>query len=249
MSKVQFQPETDGLVSTAPDASAPALRPRDSATLIIIDRNGRAPKVLMGRRHEGHKFMPGMFVFPGGRVEPSDRQMSVAGSLHPRAEQALMERVSRPSWQRCRALALAAIRETFEETGLMLGSKDYGAPESVPPGPWATFQERGVFPELDTLQFVARAITPPKRVKRFDARFFAVDSDCVADVVDGVIGPESELVELAWVTFTQAQKLDLPNITRTVLQELESRIAAGFIHELPVPFFHQKRGRSVRELL
>ncbi|WP_245411029.1 NUDIX hydrolase [Microvirga flavescens] len=247
MPKVQSQSGTGAPIS--PETRAPALRPLDSATLIIIDRSGKNPKVLMGRRHDGHKFMPSQFVFPGGRVEPSDRQMSVAGSLHPRAEQALMERVSRPSWQRCRALALAAIRETFEETGLMLGSKDYGAPESTPPGPWAAFQERGVFPELDTLQFVARAITPPKRVKRFDTRFFAVDNDCVADFVDGVVGPDSELVELAWVTFTQAQKLDLPDITRKVLQELESRIAAGFIHELPVPFFHTRNGRFVQEWL
>lgn len=239
--------EAHVLVSTAFDANAPALRPQDAATLIVIDRTARAPKVLMGRRSDRHKFIPGQFVFPGGRIEPEDRRMSVAGSLHPRAEDALMARVTRPSWQRSRALALAAIRETFEETGLLLGSTDYGAPESTPAGSWAAFKEHGVFPELDTLQFVARAITPPKRVKRFDTRFFAIDRECVAASVEGVVGPDSELVELTWVTFAETKALDLPGITRTVLVELEARIAAGFIQELPVPFFYQRNGRFLRE--
>jgi 8-oxo-dGTP pyrophosphatase MutT (NUDIX family) len=239
----------DRLVSTERNASIPTLRPVDAATLIIIDRKGKSPKVLMGKRHKGHKFMPGKFVFPGGRIEADDRSMTVAGALHPRAEQALMARVTRPSAQRSRALALAAIRETFEETGLLLGTTDYGSPESVPTGTWAAFQERGVFPDLETLHFIGRAITPPKRVKRFDTRFFAVDRTAIADEVEGVVSPDSELVELTWVTIAQAKTLDLPPITAVLLTELEARISAGFAHELPVPFFYQNRGRFIRELL
>jgi 8-oxo-dGTP pyrophosphatase MutT (NUDIX family) len=240
----------DRLVSAETNPEAPTLRPVDAATLIIIDRKPKIPKVLMGRRHAGLKFMPGKFVFPGGRIEAGDRSMTVTGALHPRAEQALMARVTRPSVQRCRALALAAIRETFEETGLLLGTKDYGNPDTVPDGTaWAAFQERGVYPDLEALHFIGRAITPPKRVRRFDTRFFAVDRSAIADEVEGVIGPESELVELTWVTIAQAKALDLPPITTVILGELESRIAAGFAHQLPVPFFHQQRGRFVRELL
>lgn len=232
------------------DPKAPTIRPADASTLIIIDRKGRHPKVLMGKRHEGHKFMPGKFVFPGGRIEAGDRSMAVAGALHPRAEQALMTRVVRPSALRSRALALAAIRETFEETGLLLGTKDYGSPETTPEGTtWAAFGEQGVFPDLETLHFVGRAITPPGRVKRFDTRFFAVDRTAIADEVAGVVGPDSELVELTWVTIDKARALDLPPITAVILSELEARIAAGFGHELPVPFFYQKRGLFVRELL
>lgn len=248
MTDVQTLARMDRLVSGERNASAPRLRPVDAATLIIIDRRGKSPKVLMGKRHEGHKFMPGKFVFPGGRIEAGDRSMAVAGSLHPRAEQALMARVTRPSPLRCRALALAAIRETFEETGLFLGTKDYGSPEKAP-GIWAAFQERGIFPDLEELHFIGRAITPPKRVRRFDTRFFAVDRTAIADEIEGVVGPHSELVELVWVTLTQARALDLPPITETILTELEARIAQGFGHELPVPFFYQKHGRFVRELL
>ncbi len=240
----------DRLVSAETNPTLPTLRPVDAATLIVIDRKGKHPKVLMGKRHAGLKFMPGKFVFPGGRIEAGDRSMTVAGALHPRAERALMGRVARPSAQRSRALALAAIRETFEETGLLLGTQDYGAPENVPAGTvWESFREHGVFPDLEALHFIGRAITPPKRVRRFDTRFFAADRASIAAEVEGVVGPEAELVELAWVTIAQAKALDLPPITTVVLDELEARIAAGFAHELPVPFFHQQRGRFVRELL
>ncbi len=249
MTDAQTLARMDQLVSAERNASNPTLRPVDAATLIIIDRKARTPRLLMGRRHEGLKFMPGKFVFPGGRIEAGDRSMSVAGALHPRAEQALMARVVRPSTQRSRALALAAIRETFEETGLLLGTKDYGSPESAPAGVWAAFQERGVFPDLEELHFIGRAITPPKRVKRFDTRFFAVDRTAITDEVGGVVGPDSELVELAWVTIAEAKTLDLPPITAVILSELEARIAAGFGHELPVPFFYQRHGRFMRELL
>lgn len=240
----------DRLVSAESNPKNPTLRPVDAATLIIIDRKGKSPKVLMGKRHVGLKFMPGKFVFPGGRIEPGDRSMTVTGALHPRAEQALMARVTRPSAQRSRALALAAIRETFEETGLLLGTKDHGGPDSAPTSTaWTAFKERGVFPNLEALHFIGRAITPPKRVRRFDTRFFAVDRTAIAEEVEGVVGPEAELVELAWVTIAQAKSLDLPPITTVILDELEARIAAGFGHQLPVPFYHQQRGRFLRELL
>jgi 8-oxo-dGTP pyrophosphatase MutT (NUDIX family) len=100
------------------DLTSPYVRPKDAATLILVDRDGRVPKVLLGKRHHGHKFMPGKFVFPGGRVDPADRHMPVARPLDPSTEAHLMKRLQRPSAARARAFALAAIRETFEETGL-----------------------------------------------------------------------------------------------------------------------------------
>jgi 8-oxo-dGTP pyrophosphatase MutT (NUDIX family) len=240
---------TDRLTSTERDRRFPNVRPKDAATLIIIDRKGRAPKVLMGRRHHGHKFMPGKFVFPGGRIELGDRSMPVLGALHPRAEQALMARVTRPSLQRSRALALAAIRETFEETGILLGTKEFGPPEQAPEGTWKRFQQHAVLPDLEALQVVARAITPPRRPKRFDTRFFAVDRTAIADEVGGVVGPDSELIELCWVTLSEAKALELPVITLSILEELEDRIEKGFAPELPVPFYYEKHGRFVRELI
>ena len=69
-----------------------------------------------------------------------------------------------------RALALAAIRETFEETGLAIGVPDHGAPGKPPPGAWSRFAATGVTPALDAIDFLAGAITPPGRPRRFDAR-------------------------------------------------------------------------------
>ncbi|MFE1602705.1 NUDIX hydrolase [Methylobacterium sp. ID0610] len=225
----------------------PTLRPKNAATLIILDHSKRKPSVLMGRRHDGHKFMPGKYVFPGGRIELADRHMPVAGTLNDRAEAALAARVSRPPHHLGRALALAAIRETYEETGLMIGTRDYGAPETAPDGPWAAFREAGVMPDLEAMQFIARAITPPARPKRFDTRFFAVTREAVAVEVPGMVGPDSELTELAWVSFSEARKLDLPRITHIVLDELEARLAAGFSPFLPVPYFREVRGKHTRE--
>ncbi|WP_210483269.1 NUDIX hydrolase [Microvirga antarctica] len=249
----RLAPTTSPATTARPEAEdtvrKPRLRPADAATLIVIDRKGRSPKLLMGKRHAGLKFMPGKFVFPGGRIEPGDARMSVVGALHARAEQALLAHVPRPSPQRGRALALAAIRETFEETGILFGSRAYGRPERVPPGSWAAFAEHEVTPDLEDLQVIARAITPSKRTKRFDTRFFAIDRRAIGHVTEGVIGPDSELVELAWVTLRQARALDLPHITRVILTDLEERLANGFGPHLPVPFYHHRSGRSVCEML
>ena len=227
----------------------PNLRPRDAATLIVLDSSGKYPKVLMGRRNPALKFMPGKFVFPGGGIEPGDRRMNIAGSLPLQVEDKLIARVSGGSSARARALALAAIRETFEETGLLIGAKDMGTPENPPAGHWSTFASHGVFPNLENLHFIARAITPPRRPRRFDARFFAVNSSEIAHKVEGITGPESELVELVWQRLDKADKLDLPSITSVVLKELADRLAAGFGHYLPVPFLYEKNRRWFREAL
>jgi 8-oxo-dGTP pyrophosphatase MutT (NUDIX family) len=229
--------------------SVRALRPRDAATLIILDREESEPKVLMGRRHEGHKFMPGKFVFPGGGIEPEDRRMAAAGLLDPIVEEKLNLRVSRPSPSFARAIALAAIRETFEETGLAVGVSDYGAPEDPPPGAWARFAAAGVYPALDEIDFVARAITPPGRAKRFDARFLVVDARAVVRRIEGVVHPQAELVELVWTPLPKARELDLPNITRFALDDLAAALECGLDRRRPRPFYRELRGRRLREEL
>ena len=237
---------TRELDAAARERRWPNVRPRDAATLIILDRSRPAPRVLMGRRHPGHVFMPGVFVFPGGRIEPGDRHMPVAGVLGERAEAALAAGVTRPPHHLGRALALAAVRETYEETGLMLGTREHGPPETAPEGTWSAFRERGVLPDLEPFQLVARAITPPRRPRRFDTRFFAVDRSAVAEEVAGIVGPDSELSELAWFELDAARALEIPAITKVVLEELDGRLAAGFGPHLPVPYYRELRGRFVR---
>jgi 8-oxo-dGTP pyrophosphatase MutT (NUDIX family) len=225
------------MTRTARASMAPAPRPRDAATLILIDRSGAVAKVLLGKRHGGHAFMPDKFVFPGGRVEPHDRHVPVVGRLDAHVEDKLMRHVARPSRDKARALAVAAIREVFEETGLLVGRK-VEEPSRVPAdGPVDPFAAAGVRPDLSQLHLIARAITPPGRPRRFDARFFAVDAQLIAHKVEGVVHRDAELVELTWLPVAQARELDIPPVTKRVLTELEARVAAGFGHELPVPFY------------
>jgi 8-oxo-dGTP pyrophosphatase MutT (NUDIX family) len=237
------------LSAESPARRGPALRPRDAATLIIIDSTGAARRVLMGKRHAGHKFMPGKYVFPGGRVEAEDRRMATAGALDPYVEAKLNLRVPRPSPGFARAVALAAIRETFEETGVVIGVGDYGAPESPPPGAWSRFAETGVYPTLDGIDFLARAITPPGRPRRFDARFLVVDAKLIVKQVEGVVHPEAELVDLVWTPLDKARELDLPRITHMALDELAAALATGLDRRRPRPFYRELRGKRLREEL
>jgi 8-oxo-dGTP pyrophosphatase MutT (NUDIX family) len=227
----------------------PNVRPRDAATLIIVDRSGKTPKVLMGRRHPSHKFMPNKYVFPGGRVDPQDRRMAVAGILGAETEAKLLHRVQRPTIARARALGLAAIRETFEETGLLIGTREGGDTVAAPAGPWADFAGRGVMPSLEPLHFLARAITPPRRPKRFDARFFVVDHNAICDRVDGVVGPDSELIDLLWVTLAETEAMELPVITRIVLDELGEALGTGLSVRRPVPFYYERNKQFTRDFI
>ena len=213
-----------------------ALRPRDAATLILVDGSERGKaRVLMGKRHAGHRFMPGKFVFPGGRVEPEDRRMVAAGALDAHVEEKLNARVRRPSPSFARALALAAIRETFEETGLAIGVLGSSAPENPPPGAWTRFAATGVHPSLDAIDFLARAITPPGRPRRFDARFLFVDARFIAMRVDGAVHSEAELVELVWTPLDEARNLDLPAITHMALDDLAQALEGGLDKQPAAP--------------
>ena len=139
----------------------PYTKPKDAATLILIDRSGAVPKVLVGKRHDKVVFMPGKFVFPGGRVDKSDHRVPVAAPMPAELEANLFKGSPQTSASRAKSLAIAAIREACEETGLCLGRKTETTPKLE--GPWAPFSEAGLLPDPSGLFLFARAITPPGR--------------------------------------------------------------------------------------
>jgi 8-oxo-dGTP pyrophosphatase MutT (NUDIX family) len=190
------------------------MRPRDAATLIII-RDDR--EVLLGVRTAHHVFMPHCYVFPGGRVDPGDSRVASPFALRADVEAQLTESVS-PA--RARGLAMAAIRETFEETGLLLGSPTAKPLRTRSPH-WQPFYATGLAPALDKLDYFSRAITPPRMVRRFDARFFTVD----ARYVSGELRGNGELDDLAWFNLDAVDDLKLAPITRLVLQLLRQRLS------------------------
>jgi len=160
----------------ARDESLPHIRVRDAATLIIIDSSYKTPKILMGKRAGGHKFLPDKFVFPGGAIDACDSRLVVTENLRAPVMQKLRQYVpASMSEARLRGLALAAIRETFEETGLIIGRKQAARPQTRSHA-WRAFFATGAQPALNNIDLIGRAITPPKRIRRFDTRFFAVDA-------------------------------------------------------------------------
>lgn len=226
----------------------PYFRPKDAATLILVDRSGTVPKVLVGKRHDKVVFMPGKFVFPGGRVDKDDHRVPVAAPITAELEANLAKGSPKTPASRAKSLAIAAIREACEETGLCLGRKFEGKARLE--GAWKPFADAGLLPDPSSLFLIARAITPPGRVKRFDTRFFTADASAIAHRVEGVIHADAELVELVWVELGSKPLADLHPMTRNVLNELDARLATGPLrHDAPVPFFHFYGGKMQKDIL
>ena len=239
-SVAQYQPTPAG-AGEYREGGGRAVRPRDAATLIVVRRDGRLPRVLVGQRAAGHKFMPNKFVFPGGRVDPCDGRLRPPHDLHPAVLARLLQGCSET---RARALAMAAIRETYEETGLVLGEPHSPTLKTRSPQ-WRDFLQYDVNPRLDQLQLVARAITPPYRNRRFDARFFMADAELIQGEVHERPQGSGELLQLHWVSLQDAQALELPNITRIVLAEVERRLREGHGPGDPGPFVYFRHGKPV----
>ena len=111
------QQKSDKLAQQNSNKPRRAVRPKDAATLIIVRRDRAVPEILMGRRSDGHDFLPNKFVFPGGRVDRGDNMVKPHSGLRLEVESRLLKGCSST---KARALGMAAVRETFEETGLIL---------------------------------------------------------------------------------------------------------------------------------
>ena len=144
-------------MSSSPDG----IPVRDAATVILVRRRPDGAQVLMGKRGAGAAFMASKFVFPGGALDADDLALAddIASDPPPLLAVETAPRVAR-------ALPLAAVRELWEETGLMLGRPDpTAAARDVPPG-WRGFFAAGLVPNPAALTLVFRAVTPPGRRRR-----------------------------------------------------------------------------------
>lgn len=218
-----------------------AARPRDAATLVLVRKQQRKLCVLMGLRHSKHKFMPDQYVFPGGRVDRADGYVHAATELKPHVADRLA-RAASP--HRARALAMAAVRETFEETGLILGEPIDTMPARAP-GDWKDFFAAGYAPALDRLEYIHRAITPPFRPIRFNARFFLANGDDVRGDIQG----SGELLDLRWIPVDEALELPTPGIQEVVLKQIAAQADdIGRLSALDrVPVRRMRYGQRVEE--
>lgn len=206
------------------------LRPREAAALVLIDRSKETPRVLMGRRSSRHVFMPDVYVFPGGRRDPGDHALPFSNNLHPLVLEKLLAATSaRMTDRRAHALALAALREVHEETGIMPA----GGPA-----------------DLSRLRYVARAITPPGHVRRYDTHFFlAFCDETVFDLTQ--LRDTDELEDLQWLDTAAISGVKLAGITQMVLEDVKRLMEAdkALPFENSVSFYSTRHGRSVRSRL
>lgn len=207
---------------------------RDAATVIALRDAATRPRVLMGQRGQSAAFMPSKFVFPGGAVDAVDATIPLATPPGPACAAALAGDSSLAP----EALIAAATRELWEETGLVAGRPDPRAAEIEAPRGWRGYLGTGHLPDGAGAEFVFRAITPPGRPRRFDARFFLVDAGALRSDPDDFGRAEDELSHLHWVPLDEVRGYDMPFITEVVLAELAARIEG---RQAPgVPFFDNR---------
>lgn len=204
---------------------------RNAATTILHRDIDGVPHVLMGQRGAKAAFMPNKFVFPGGAVDQGDFDIPLCASVGEKCLERLQQDSSR---ELSHALLVAGIRELWEEAGLILGRKETWL-GNIPPD-WTDFAARGFIPSAEGLSFVFRAITPPGRPRRFDARFFLVDATHVHGDPSDFSAASDELSHLQWIAVREAKDLDLPFITEVVLAEISHVLREG-LPPKSVPFF------------
>jgi len=224
-------PAAHSISTKAPDKTAI----RDAATVILWRSGAVGPEVLMGQRGAKAAFMPSKYVFPGGAVDPADTAVTLAATLAPDCAARLKRFPT--SDVAPQTLAASGIRELWEETGLALGTPgDWQTPPADEGHDWAGFATRGLRPSAQGMRFVFRAITPPGRPRRFDARFFLVPAAQIAGDPEDFSAASDELTHLHWIGLDRVRSLDLPFITEVVLAEVSS-ILRNQQAQSGVPFF------------
>jgi 8-oxo-dGTP pyrophosphatase MutT (NUDIX family) len=191
------------------------VRPRDAASLVIIRGEGADTEVLMGQRARRHKFMPDMYVFPGGRLDTVD---STAPVLKDLPEKPLRRLTVQSGEKIARGLAVAAARETWEETGLVLGK----------------VTDQGLLADLSGMDYMARAITPPPSPIRFHARFFIADAEQIEGGPDAPLGGSGELLDLAFRPLRESLEMPIADVTEFVLEEVLRRVRGTSIEAIPM---------------
>jgi 8-oxo-dGTP pyrophosphatase MutT (NUDIX family) len=212
------------------------IRTKDAAAIILFDRSENDLRVLVGKRSTRHAFMPDVFVFPGGKRDATDFRLPYGVDLNGETHGALAKTMNqrRASLASTRSFALAALRELHEETGINCWK------------PHATLPS----PNLAPLRFIARAITPPGHIRRYDTRFFSAFTDEL-DINPSLIGDSDELQEIQWLSVARKSSVNMPAITQLVLEEAIATMTQQqqSATQAPVAQFSVRNKRFLRHLL
>ena len=217
------------------------VRPRHASTLILIREDGGSRRVLMGNRSKKHVFMPNTLVYPGCAVDAGDHRVKTSVDLRPEVNEKLQAQARGTS---AHGLAMAAVRETFEETGLVLGHKVHEG-QKTRALHWAPFFDRGYQPALDKLAYVARAITPPGQNRRFDTRFFVATGDAIAGDPDDFSQAGDELLNLTWYPVEEILESEVRGVTKRGLECALTWLDTPPADRsaLPIPYATMARGK------
>lgn len=196
------------------------VRPRNASSLVLYEKRGEQIFLLMGKRAKGHKFLPDVFVFPGGRVDTADFSSECKAPL----TEDVSKYLSSPG-SMSHAVATAAVRETYEETGLIIGDVRDGQ----------------LYPDLSNLHYIARATTPSHNPIRFNTRFLMID----AKHAHGTLAGSGELIELQWFSVEDALRMPLVDVTEFVVGEVEKRLSNPTIEPNVIPIFTYLNGKSL----
>jgi 8-oxo-dGTP pyrophosphatase MutT (NUDIX family) len=186
------------------------VRPKDAASLIAVKDGKSGPEVLMGRRSRKASFIPDAFVFPGGRFDADDRSALPGSAL----DAPVSKMGVRGNAGLAIGLAMTAVRETYEETGLLLAQA--GDVGNCQDETWQEMRQLGMAPDLARLSYLGRAITSPYSPIRFHARFFLARGEHL----NGTLGGSGELSDLDWFPLSEATKLPIVDVTEFMLGEI-----------------------------
>jgi len=228
---VTIRPTSD---STAINKTKGSVKPRDAAALVLLRPEGDDYAVLVGRRACSARFLPGIYAFPGGALDPGDH----IDPGFPGSPLLVSKQLDKCSQRQIRAFARAALRETFEETGLLIGrpladsvppsasgltAPAKAAPAAAAQDPWPHYHAAALQPAFDAMKLFARAITPASSPRRFHNRFFIADGS----LAKGRLRGNGELEDLAWVPVATALTLPMAQIGTLVLEEALIHLAEG----------------------
>jgi 8-oxo-dGTP pyrophosphatase MutT (NUDIX family) len=227
----------------------PFVRPRNAATMILIDGKAGKFRILMGQRNKALKFMPGALVFPGGAVDRADGGIASIDELNQLTAQRIFRNLrGRATPRAARALALACAREMAEETGLLLGTRADKLPTHKD---WHFFKDQGIAPAISSYSLLARATTPPGAPRRFDTWFFTAPASAIGYTPKGGFDPSGELENLRWLTPNEAIAANTLEITRVILVELINRLKVdpNLDPEYSAPHYHFAGNSFRRDLM
>ncbi len=196
------------------------VKPRHAASLVLYEKRGNNIYLLMGKRAKAHRFLPNVFVFPGGRVDTEDALHDAVAPLPQQTRLAL----SKPG-QMSHAIAAAAVRETYEETGLVIGEEKGGNLKG----------------DFSNLEYVARAITPAHNPIRFNTRFLMQD----ARHATGELGGSGELLHLQWFSIEEALRMPLVDVTEFVVREVQELLTNTPHRRKEYPLFTYYNGKPL----